>query len=125
MKKVVAWILTNNEGEVLLQKRTANYKRFPRGWTLMGGKIESGEEPIEAVKRELKEELGIALNLEFCDDFSYNYPEDKEYYLYLFKGNLNNLSEISLGEGNGIAFFSRKELEEMECLDKEIILKWM
>ena len=122
MKKCVAWILTNKEVEVLLQKRTADYKRFPSMWTIMGGAIEEGESPEEAVNRELKEELGIKLNLKFCEEFILHTKLD---YMYLFKGNLNNLGKISIIEGNGLAFFSKKELKDIKCPDKEILKKWM
>lgn len=33
----------------------------PNCWGLIGGGIEKGEEPIEALKREVKEEIGIEL----------------------------------------------------------------
>ena len=122
MKKGVAWILTNKEGEVLLQKRTANYEKFPSMWTIMGGAMEEGETPKEAINRELKEELGIKLDLKFCDEFILHTKVD---YTYLFKGKLDNLVKISLGEGNGIAFFSKEELKDIKCPDKAIIRKWM
>lgn len=122
MKKGVAWILTNKEGEVLLQKKTADYKRFPGMWTIMGGAMEEGETPKETVNRELKEELGIKLNLKFCDEFILH---TKINYIYLFKGKLNDLKKISIGEGNGIAFFSKEELKDIKCPDKDILKKWM
>ena len=34
----------------------------PNCWALIGGGIEKGEEPIEALKREVKEEIGIELS---------------------------------------------------------------
>lgn len=33
----------------------------PNCWSLIGGGIEEGEEPVEALKREIKEEIGIKL----------------------------------------------------------------
>ncbi|ERJ61254.1 NUDIX hydrolase [Sphingobacterium paucimobilis] len=55
-------IITNDENEMLaLRKKDASY------YTLPGGKIELGETPIDALIRELNEELDIIFNKE---DFS-------------------------------------------------------
>jgi 8-oxo-dGTP diphosphatase len=54
---VVAGIL-RKKNLVLLGQRP-EYKSLPGMWEFPGGKIELGELPEEALKRELKEELGI------------------------------------------------------------------
>jgi 8-oxo-dGTP pyrophosphatase MutT (NUDIX family) len=54
MMPAVAAIIFNDRGEVLLQLRSDN-----RLWALPGGAIELGEEPAEAVIREVWEETGL------------------------------------------------------------------
>ena len=54
--------IINENGEVLLQKRAAEKKRNPNMWSKTGGHVISGEEPIEALKREVYEELGIKIH---------------------------------------------------------------
>ena len=54
---VVAGILIK-DGKVLLGQRP-EHKSLPGLWEFPGGKIELGESPEEAIRRELKEELGI------------------------------------------------------------------
>lgn len=54
---VVAGIL-KRQGKVLVGQRPAD-ANLPNVWEFPGGKIELGETPQEALKRELKEELGI------------------------------------------------------------------
>ncbi len=49
-------MVTNTAGEVLLI-RPHGYA--PDQWTLAGGGVEAGESPVEAMRRELAEELGI------------------------------------------------------------------
>lgn len=55
----VAGILWRN-GEFLAVKRPAG-KIMAGYWEFPGGKIESGETPVAALRRELDEELGIAV----------------------------------------------------------------
>ncbi len=44
----------DNHGRILCVKQSAG----PRKWTLPGGRMESGESPIEALVREVREETG-------------------------------------------------------------------
>ena len=55
--RVVAAILTY--GDEILVCRRAQHKVSAGLWEFPGGKIENGEDPVNALKRELGEELGI------------------------------------------------------------------
>ena len=57
MKQVVAAFIIEN-GKVLICQRT-KYQPLPLKWEFPGGKIEPGEQPRDALRRELDEELGI------------------------------------------------------------------
>lgn len=57
MKRVVAGIIIQN-GKVLVCQRT-RHQTMPLKWEFPGGKIEEGEQPRDALRRELEEELGI------------------------------------------------------------------
>ena len=52
-------IIFNNKGEVLLLKHRF---RPGSGWGLPGGFLEKGEQPIEALRRELREEIGLEVD---------------------------------------------------------------
>lgn len=56
-KHVVAGILVR-EDEILCCQRT-EHQALPLKWEFPGGKIEPGETPQQALRRELEEELGI------------------------------------------------------------------
>ena len=58
---VVAAIIKDN-GKYLVTQR--NYGEFKDGWEFPGGKIEEGERPEEALIREIKEELKVAIRVE-------------------------------------------------------------
>ena len=56
----VALGLIEREGRWFLQRRDPRGKVLPGRWEFPGGKVEAGESPAEACRRELAEELGIA-----------------------------------------------------------------
>jgi 8-oxo-dGTP diphosphatase len=58
MKRVVAALIWKN-GKILICQRT-RHQPMPLKWEFPGGKIEEGEQPRDALRRELHEELGIA-----------------------------------------------------------------
>jgi len=57
MKQVVAALIFKDE-KVLVCQRT-RHQTMPLKWEFPGGKIEAGEQPRDALRRELEEELGI------------------------------------------------------------------
>lgn len=57
----VAGIVILVDNDVLLLKRAKDKKSFPLTWNLPSGKVEVGEEVIDAAVRELYEESGIQL----------------------------------------------------------------
>ena len=57
MKRVVAALIVK-QGKILVCQRT-RHQTMPLKWEFPGGKIEDGEQPRAALRRELEEELGI------------------------------------------------------------------
>src|SRR5690348_6071379 len=51
-------IIFNDAGEVLLLK---HFFRAGSGWGLPGGFLKAGEQPLEALRRELNEEIGLEI----------------------------------------------------------------
>lgn len=56
-----AGALIYNGERVLLGKRAAHRARYPGVWDIFGGHIEPGETPLDALKRELREELHMCV----------------------------------------------------------------
>jgi len=58
LRRKVRALVLNEAGEVLLI-RPHGYREGE--WTFAGGGVEDGESPVEAIRRELAEELGVVL----------------------------------------------------------------
>jgi 8-oxo-dGTP diphosphatase len=61
MKQVVAALIVKDE-KILICQRT-RHQPMPLKWEFPGGKIEPNEQPEDALRRELEEELGIRAEL--------------------------------------------------------------
>lgn len=87
MKRVVAGIIVR-EQDVLICQRT-RHQTMPLKWEFPGGKIEHGEQPRDALRRELEEELGIdAVIGDEVSRIVHTYPNGGtvELRFYLVKG---------------------------------------
>ena len=61
------------DGRVFATQR--GYGEFKDGWEFPGGKIEPGESPEDALRREIREELEVEVNVgELIDTIEYDYP---------------------------------------------------
>ena len=59
-KLVVAGLIIGDDGRVLITQRRAD-QSLPLQWEFPGGKVEPGESVVQALRRELNEELGITI----------------------------------------------------------------
>ena len=73
MIKVVAAVIRDGDKIFATQR---GYGDLKGGWEFPGGKIEEGETPQEALKREIMEELDTEIEVgELIDTIEYDYPE--------------------------------------------------
>jgi len=60
-KIYVRALIQNTENKVLLIQKQSNQKIAAGKWILPGGTVDFGEQPLEALNRELKEEINFSL----------------------------------------------------------------
>jgi len=95
MKRVVAALIVQ-DGKLLVCQRT-RHQTMPLKWEFPGGKIEEGEQPRDALRRELDEELGIQATIgDELARMQHEYPnggmvELRFYVVRQYKGKLENL----------------------------------
>ena len=114
-----AFIIDNN-GMILLQKRSENKKLWPNMWDVtVGGHVDSGEFGRQALIREVREELGIQIS---DDDIKYivgstsiNRQENiinkhyNECYLITKNVDISNIT-VQKEEVEDVKYFSKEEL---------------
>lgn len=115
------WIM-NKKGDILLQQRAFTKKKNPGKWAKTGGHVDAGEEPIDAFKREVFEEIGLKLddkdiiNLEI---FKSSKPSEHFFshgYLFITDKKEDEFT-LQKEEVNQVKYFTIEELEELKRKD--------
>jgi 8-oxo-dGTP diphosphatase len=130
MKKIAAIILENDNGEFLLALRDNKPGiPFPNHWDLIGGHVEEGETPEEALVREVKEELNIDLKeYSFFKIYECLNGDAYENTKYIYTGKINiPIEEITLLEGERPQYFAREEIPNVKFANimKSIVLDYI
>lgn len=88
--QVSAGIIRNEFGQIYLTQRLEG-QDFAQSLEFPGGKVDAGETPEEALKRELEEEIGIQVLSAFpYESFSFEYPNKIiEFFFYLVEEWIN------------------------------------
>jgi 8-oxo-dGTP pyrophosphatase MutT (NUDIX family) len=60
-------IFINKQNELLMIKRSESLKTYPGVWAFPGGKIDKGEDAVEAAIREAEEEVSLSFDRYNCN----------------------------------------------------------
>ena len=118
--RVVAAVIkaVNNEAEPIIFATQRGYGALKDGWEFPGGKIEVGETPQEALKREIMEELDTEIEVgELIDTIEYDYPE---FHLSMncFWCEVIN-GDLVLKEHEAAKWLTMAQLNDLEWLDPD------
>jgi 8-oxo-dGTP diphosphatase len=114
---VVAGALFDASHRVLVAQRPAG-KHMEGGWEFPGGKLESGEERLAGLKRELREELGVEVHsAEPLICYEHQYPE-RRVILDLWR--VTDYSGVPQSlEGQPLKWVAIDELESVGLLEAD------
>ena len=120
VRDVSVLILYTLTGHILLQHRTDDALRLPGYWAFFGGGIEQGENPTEALKREIQEELSyLVQNPKFflaqkVRDEENDYDNTKYVFVEEYQG-----QSLQLGEGQAMGWFLPDETHALKMVDHD------
>ena len=120
--EVVAAIIYNSEGRIFATQR--GYGEWKDWWEFPGGKIEDGETPEEALKREIWEELETRIVVErLVETVEWDYPQfHLTMHCYLCHVESGRLE---LKEHEAAKWLNKDELESVNWLpaDRDLVRK--
>ena len=121
--RVVAAVIkaVKESGEPVIFATQRGYGEFQGGWEFPGGKIEVGESPQEALRREIIEELDTEITIgELVDTVEYDYPNFHLsmdcFWCEVLSGNL------ILKEHEDARWLLKEQLDDVEWLPADITL---
>lgn len=121
--KVVAAVIKslNDKGQTIILSTQRGYGEFKDSWEFPGGKIENGETPQEALKREIMEESDTQIEVgTLIDTIEYDYPDFHLsmdcFWCEIVRGNL------VLKEHENAKWLTKEQLQDVEWLPADIKL---
>lgn len=117
MFKISQIIFQNPKGEFLVYLRDdVPSIPFPNHWDLIGGHVEKGELPVEALIREVMEEIEFELtNFKFWKKYVCLDGDVSENIKFIFHGIIDKpINEIPLNEGQYLRFVTAEEIPNMK-----------
>ena len=121
--RVVAAVIraVDKENKPIIFATQRGYGEFKGGWEFPGGKIESGETPQQALKREIMEELDTEIAVgELIDTIEYDYPNFHLsmdcFWCEIIHG------ELILKEAEDAKWLTREHLADVKWLPADVTL---
>lgn len=108
---VVLAFIQNSEGKYLIQKTSARKKSV---WALPGGHVKSGQSSKEAICEEIKEEMGIEINIKDIKIFkTYKYENAFKDVFVIHKDIDLNKVKLEEDEVEKVEYLSKKDISNL------------
>ena len=120
--EVVAAIIHDAEGRIFATQR--GYGEWKDGWEFPGGKMEAGETPEEALRREIWEELETRIEVErLVETVEWDYPQF-HLTMHCFLCRVES-GRLELKEHEAARWLEKEELDEVDWLpaDRAVVEK--
>ena len=116
--EVVAAIIRKDDKIFATQRGYGEWKDW---WEFPGGKMEAGETPEEALKREIREELSTEISVnEFLCTVEYDYPL---FHLKMYCFLCSLLTEaLHLNEHEAAKWLTKDELDSVKWLPADLLV---
>ena len=115
--EVVAAIIHDAEGRIFATQR--GYGEFKDGWEFPGGKMEAGETPEEALRREIWEELETRIEVErLVETVENDYPQF-HLTMHCFLCRVES-GRLELKEHEAARWLAKDELNEVDWLPADL-----
>ena len=115
--EVVAAIIHDAEGRIFATQR--GYGEFKDGWEFPGGKMEAGETPEEALRREIWEELATRIEVErLVETVEWDYPQF-HLTMHCFLCRVES-GRLELKEHEAARWLEKEELGEVDWLPADL-----
>jgi mutator protein MutT len=107
---------------VLMCHRHPDRQWYPNIWDLPGGHIEPGEQPHEALVRELEEELGIVVDLPAIEPSRTLTPEaGLTIHVWVIRSWSGEVCNRAWHEHDSIGWFRAGEVAELDLPDRVLV----
>ncbi|MCR4717464.1 MAG: (deoxy)nucleoside triphosphate pyrophosphohydrolase [Lachnospiraceae bacterium] len=121
IRVVAAVIKAEKDGKPIFFATQRGYGEFKDGWEFPGGKIQEGETPQEALKREIMEELDTEIEVgDLIETVEYDYPEFHLsmdcFWCIIVKG------DLVLKEHEAAKWLTKESLDEVDWLPADLSL---
>lgn len=115
LHRAFSLFIFNNEGEVLLQQRSAQKRLWPMYWSnACCSHPRRGEDMEDAINRRLKQELGLTSELEFLYKFIYQARYDEH-------GSEHELCWVYLGRSRDTVVVNANEIADWRYVSVETL----
>jgi 8-oxo-dGTP diphosphatase len=113
-RKLVVAALVRDGARILMSRRRPD-QAMPNLWEFPGGKVEPGEHPEAALRREVREELGCDVGIDRVEEVVFHAYPDFDLYMLVYAGRITG-GEPRPIEVAEIAWVDAKKLPELDLL---------